>query len=155
MNNSALLLACVGAAAVGFWWSRRREEESTPAISVRGGNVTVANVEAIEEARVWRYIGPKAWVVPNAQGLNAIRPGSLLLTPGSYYDAQPVMPGKWGTRPDVLLMEEKGAPTIYGPSVGRLDPEADTWASWWEQTILTVAEQLAVGLVVPVPEGLR
>ncbi len=138
-----------------MWRRSSRAEASATSVTVRGAKVSVENVEAIEESRVWKYIGPKAWIVPNAGGLNMLRPGSLLLTPDSYYSHQPLMPGKWGTHPDILLMEEKGGTTIYGPSVGRLDPEADQWASWWEPKVLTVGEQLAVGLVIDVPSNLQ
>lgn len=151
----------LGAVAIaGLWWWRQRREvmEAGPAsVTVRGAKVSIENVEAIEETRVWKYIGPSAWIVPDAGGIFQLRPGSMKLTPGTYYDAQPALPGKWGIKPSTILLEERTdrQPTIYGPALGNLDVEADTWASYWQPVVLTVGEQLAVGLVVTVPEGMR
>lgn len=126
------------------------------AVTVKGGNVEVSNVESIEETRVWKYIGPAAWIVPDAGGIFQLRPGSLKLTPGAYYDAQPALPGKWGMKKDTILLEElpNRPATIYGPALGNLSVEAETWASYWQPVVLTVGEQLAIGLVVPVPKTL-
>lgn len=150
--NSALPQLALAGLALGALvvWSRRREAEASGGLpSIVAGKVKVENVEAIEEALGWQYLGPSGRVVIHEgtvgrDGSMAMPSNELRLFTGAWYSHKVRIPGNWSVDRYAVLWMTTG-------DKGRYDPESDQWDSWWKSEILTLAQQVAVGTILPVP----
>lgn len=144
MNLFAVL---VGLLAVAWWIMWRNSGGGLQALSVTGGTVAIDNSDAVEERRVWRYVGETTKLV-TVMGRGAQGGSELSLVQGAIYDVIPVV--KIQGEPMALtkdrplgLIELMLAGFPNGITRGR-------WVTSWEPVILTVQEQLAGSLrIVP------
>lgn len=138
----------VGSLAFAWWWRRTKK---AVAVSVAGGDVTVANLEAIEERQVWEYTGLErwfAWVQPNPFAQTLGSPGVTRFPEGSLWDKLPALPG-WRVIPDVS--REGVAARRF--SVGAVGLSAEEWRGQFRPRIVTVGEAAYLGVnTTPVPD---
>lgn len=145
---SAILLL-VG--AIAWMLYRRQASDGTlpGGLTVRGAQVAVTNVDAVERRQAWLYQGPKLWAwkerredLPTQAMLSLFwAPDNYLeLTPGRIYSHRVARARIVGRDPFLAYM------------VTRFDL-AD-WDTWWAPQVLTVAEAQASNLI-EVPDAMR
>lgn len=145
MNVIAVL---IGLLAVAWWVIWRNSAGGLQALSVTGGTVAIDNSEAVEERRVWRYVGETTRLAL-AVNVRVSGPGQeLALVQGAIYDVIPVAPIQGEP---LALTKDRPLGTIgmilvgFGNGIPR-----GRWVTSWEPVILTVQEQLAGSLrIVP------
>lgn len=143
-----ILALLVGSLAFAWWWRRSKKPL---ALSVAGGDVTVSNLEAIEERQVWEYTGLErwyAWTQPNPFAQNLDSPGVTRFPEGSLWDKLPALPG-WRCVPDGTAAG-RAARRFAVQAVGL---DADEWRGQFRPKIVTVGEAAYLGVnTTPVPE---
>lgn len=149
MKRVLVILALLfGSLAFAWWWRRSKKPL---ALSVAGGDVTVANVEAIEERQVWEYTGLErwyAWTQPNIFLQNLDSPGVTRFPEGSLWDKLPALPG-WRCEPDWTASGHYRR-LFNVQSVGL---SAEEWRGQFRPKIVTVGEAAYLGVnKTPVPE---
>lgn len=147
MTYAIMLLAGV----VAWLLYRRQASDGTlpGVLSIRGAQVAVTNVDAVERRRVWEYQGPAglfavpaSWSWVNRSGWRRIGspfeaavvdlpPGSIRLVPGSFYSDRVA---------ESAL--QRSTTSALGLSVDWLGYDA-----WWAPRIVTVSEAQQLGVI--------
>lgn len=147
------ILCLVG--AVAWMLYRRQSADGTlpGGLTIRGAEVAVTNVDAVERRRVWRYTGPAGlWALNLPTGLSMTgsnrasetykASNQLRLVPGGHYSHRVALESLRADDPDGQWW------------MRWVVPDWSAWDSWWAPEIMTVAEAQAAD-VVEVPEALQ
>jgi hypothetical protein len=145
MTYAVLLLAGV----VAWLLYRRQAADGTlPTLSIRGAQVAVTNVDAVERRRVWRYQGPAGLYLPpdgyvyvSRRGWYPIGnpwdvrsdlpPGTIRLVPGAWYSDR------------VSLQALQNSPSgMMASGIDWLGYDA-----WWAPEIVTASEATQLGVI--------